>query len=86
MQLLKLTVDQKIILLDFLGYKVKNGIIYKKDDTPCKCPYTKEPVRFCDASIMPGSTILFNTTALTLAEYFSEYVENEECECQKEAI
>lgn len=84
MKFIELTDQQKTVLLDFLGYAVKDGIVFsKKDNKPHICPYTREPVRFSEASVMPGSTIVFNTNALTLAEYFSEHVENGEIKCQR---
>ncbi len=81
--MITLTNEQKLVLFDFLGYKVKNNIlVLKKTDKQQICPYTKEPVRFNEASVMPGSTVIFNTNALTLAEYFSEHVDNGGKICQ----
>jgi len=80
MEFIKLSEEAKKVLLDFLGYKVdENGIVLSKDtNQPHICPYTGEPVRFDAASIMPGSTVVFNTSILTLAEYFSEHIEHGE--------
>jgi hypothetical protein len=85
MDILKITEREKKVLLDFLGYKTnKAGIVISKDTgKSIFCPYTKEPVKFNKASIMPGSTVIFNTDALTLSEYFTEYVDKGECECKK---
>ena len=85
MELLRLNDQQRIVLLDFLGYAVKDGIVVSKGtEKPHICPYTEEPVRFKDVSVMPGSTIIFNTTALSLAQYFSEHPEGEDSDskCQ----
>ena len=61
----------------------KGIILSKKTNKPIECPYTKELVHFDKASVMPDSTIVFNTTPLTLAEYFSDNIESGEDECQK---
>ena len=91
MEFLKLSDQEKRVLLDFLGYAVsKEGIVLSKgNNKPHICPYTGEPVRFKDASVMPGSTVIFNTSVLALAEYFSEHVENKEDsdnECQRKPV
>lgn len=84
MKLIELTDEEKVVLLDFLGYKVKCGtVISKETNKPHDCPYTGVPVKLSNASVMPGSTVIFNTTPLTLAKYFSEHVENRGCTCQK---
>ncbi len=76
MQFIRLFDAEKKILLDFLGYGVnKDGIVVSKDNKMLICPYTGEPIRFKDASVMPGSTVIFNTSPFTLAEYFSKHVE-----------
>jgi hypothetical protein len=80
MEMIHLTDEQKRTILDFLDYSVdeKGVIISKKDNKPYMCPYTGDPVLFNKVSIMPGSTVIFNTSPLTLAQYFSEHVENGE--------
>ena len=80
MQFVKLSDEAKIMILDFLGFeRNEEGIVVSKSDKKILiCKYNGDPVRFADASIMPGSTIIFNTTPLSLSEYFSEYVEKEE--------
>ena len=83
MEFLKLTDQQKETMLNFLGFFVNNeGIICSKENNKIIiCPYSNEPVRFKDASIMPGSTVIFNTSALNLARYFSEYIEEGKEKC-----
>lgn len=70
--------SEKKFLLDSLGYGLnKEGfIINNKTKKIHKCPITKENVRLSDASILPGSTIIINTNALTLSEYFSRYLKS----------
>lgn len=69
--------DEKKLLLDILGFEVSEDmvIIEKKTKTPYICPITKKKVRLEDASILPGSTIIINTSAITLSEYFSRFLE-----------
>jgi hypothetical protein len=76
-EFISLDEDEKIILLDVLGYTVdENGIIYDKDTMKEHiCPLTNEAVFIENASIMPGSTVVMNTNELSLSEYFSKYIE-----------
>jgi hypothetical protein len=69
--------DEKKILLDILGYGIgEKGIIFNKETNEEHiCPVTKEVVTIEEASILPGSTIVMNTTELSLSEYFLDYVE-----------
>ncbi len=85
MKFIKITDKEKEALLEFLGYAVnKDGLVVSKETGKLvECPYTRESVRFETASIMPGSTVIFNTTELALAQYFSEHIENGERKCQK---
>lgn len=85
MQFIKLSDEEKRVLLDFLGYSVnEEGIVVSKENNrPHICPYTGEPVRFDIVSVMPGSTVVFNTSILTLAEYFSEHVEDGEIDARR---
>ena len=74
---LDITYDEKRILLDCLGYSVKedNYIINTKTGDYHTCPITRERVLFENASILPGSALVINTTPLTISEYLSEYIE-----------
>lgn len=69
--------EEKAILLDILGYYVdENGLIYDKaTHKEHICPITNKVVFIEDASILPGSTVVMNTTQLSLSEYFSRYFE-----------
>jgi len=76
MEFFELTETAKKVLLDILGYSVnKEGVIIEKETGKTHiCKYTGEPVRFLDAAIMPGSTVIFNASPVTLSEYFEEYL------------
>ncbi|KXS46220.1 MAG: hypothetical protein AWU58_739 [Methanohalophilus sp. T328-1] len=69
--------EEKEILLNILGYYVDdNGTIFNKETNEEHiCPMTKETVSIKNASILPGSTVIINTTELTLSEYFMDYFE-----------
>lgn len=70
-------IEEKKVLLDVLGYEVDdNGIIFDKStQKEHVCPVTGDPVFVENASILPGSTIVIKTTELSLAEYFTNFVE-----------
>ena len=69
--------EQKTALMDILGYYVdEKGIIFdKKTKMQHICPITEESVSIDNASILPGSTIIINTTELSLSEYFTDFFE-----------
>ncbi|MFA4957301.1 MAG: hypothetical protein WC556_10075 [Candidatus Methanoperedens sp.] len=69
--------EEKKLLLDILDYGVdaEGFIIDKKTKKHHICPFSNTPVSIDDSSLLPGSTIIINTTALTLSEYFSRYLE-----------
>ena len=73
-----INIEEKTALMDILGYFVdENGIIFDKETKKeYICPITKEIVSIDNASIMPGSTIIINTTELSLSEYFTDFFEN----------
>jgi|GEM_PF-1386060 hypothetical protein len=73
----RLNVEEKHALLDILGYEVsEDGIILdKKTKKEYICPITNEVVFIENASILPGSTVVINTSELSLAEYFTKYIE-----------
>lgn len=72
-----INIEQKTALMDILGYSVdENGIIFDKETNKQHiCPITGEQVLIDNASILPGSTIIINTTELSLSEYFTDYFE-----------
>ncbi|MBU3902430.1 MAG: hypothetical protein KKE04_03570 [Candidatus Thermoplasmatota archaeon] len=71
--------EEKKLLLDTLGFEVnKKGVIVEKESKkPCLCPITDKMVHFENASILPGSTTIINTSPFTLTEYFSKFLEKE---------
>ena len=72
-----INIEQKTALMDILGYYVdEKGIIFdKKTKMQHICPITDESVSIDNASILPGSTIIINTTELSLSEYFTDFFE-----------
>lgn len=70
-------IEEKKILLDILGYEIgEDGIILDKDTKKEHiCPITGEVVFIENASILPGSTVVMKTSELSLAEYFTVFVE-----------
>ncbi len=72
-----INIEQKTALMDILGYYVdEKGIIFdKKTNMQHICPITDESVSIDNASILPGSTIIINTTELSLSEYFTDFFE-----------
>lgn len=76
---LKLTDEQKLVLLKSLDYDLDaESFIIDYKNNKVICPYSKRPVRFKDASILPGSTVIINTSLITLSEYISDYLESDE--------
>jgi ABC-type taurine transport system ATPase subunit len=76
---LKLNDIQKLTLLKLLDYNVDNNkFIIDSDGKKVICPYSKRPVKFENASILPGSTIIINTSLITMSEYVSDYLESTE--------
>ncbi|MCX9010146.1 MAG: hypothetical protein OIN66_03385 [Candidatus Methanoperedens sp.] len=74
-------IEEKKILLDILGYEIgEAGIILDKETKKEHiCPITETVVFIENASILPGSTVVINTSELSLAEYFTRFVEKQ-CE------
>jgi len=78
-QFLNLNAEQKLVLLKALDFDVDSrGFIVESANKKVICPYSKMPVKLENASILPGSTIIINTSLITLSEYISEYLESEE--------
>lgn len=76
---LQLTPEQKRILLQALDYKIdEQGFVLTATNRKVICPYTHHPVRLETASVLPGSTIIINTSLVTLSEYISDYLEPED--------
>ena len=70
-------IEEKKILLDVLGYEIgEAGIILDKETKKEHiCPITGSVVFIENASVLPGSTVVINTSELSLAEYFTKFVE-----------
>ena len=69
--------EQKKILLKALGYGInEHGFIIEENTKKIVwCRYTNKPVKFDQASILPGSTIIINTTPIALSSYIEEFLE-----------
>ena len=74
---ISLDYDRKVILLNALGYGVdREGYIIEEDTKKrVVCKYTNKYVKINGASILPGSTVIINTSPVTLSEYIEEYLE-----------
>ena len=71
--------EQKLVLLKSLDYDVDyNGYIVDKNNKKVMCRYSNQPVLLKNASILPGSTILLNTSLITISDYISEFLESDE--------
>ncbi len=73
----KIGIEEKKVLLDIFGYEVdEDGLILDKETKEeHKCPITGEVVFIENASVLPGSTVVINTSELSLSEYFTKFVE-----------
>lgn len=68
--------SQKTLLLELLDFGVDSqGFITDSSSNRVVCRYTHEFVSLKTASILPGSTIIINTSAYTLSSYMSEFLE-----------
>ena len=77
-QFMNIKDDGKKIILDVLGYEIdKDGVVLvKSTKQPHICPITQEKVFFKNASILPwNSSIVINTSALSISEYLSQLQE-----------
>jgi len=76
---ISLSDEQKLVLLKSLDYDVDhNGYIVDKNNKKVMCKYSNQPVLFKNASILPGSTVIVNTSLITISEYISDYLEADE--------
>lgn len=67
---------QKRILLKALGYDLDaEGFIIDENRSRIICKYSRVEVPFESASILPGSTIIINTSPYTISKYIEEYLE-----------
>jgi hypothetical protein len=74
---LKINSEEKIRLLEVLGYGIDDDgyILDINTGEPYTDPMNNEEVHIENASVLPGSTVIINTTPLSLSEYFTVYVE-----------
>lgn len=74
-KIVNLTNNEKLILLNALGYDIdqEKYIIDKITKERVIDKYSKKFVKIDNASILPGSTIIIDTNAFSIAEYFEEY-------------
>ena len=76
---ISLSDEQKLVLLKSLDYDVDyNGYIVDKNNKKVMCKYSNQPVLFKNASILPGSTVIVNTSLIIISEYISDYLEPDE--------
>ncbi|HII15282.1 MAG TPA: hypothetical protein HA362_03130 [Nanoarchaeota archaeon] len=69
--------QKKMILLKALGYDLDaRGFVVDNTRRRVICKYTRRPVHFNEASILPGSTVIINTNPVSLSSYIEEYLEN----------
>ncbi|MBS1263228.1 MAG: hypothetical protein MAG715_00400 [Methanonatronarchaeales archaeon] len=67
---------EKIELLKALGYDAdEDGYIVDRDGDPYTERYSGEEIRLENASILPGSTVIVDTNALSLSRYIGEYLD-----------
>ena len=76
-EFLDLKPEEKKLLLESLGFTIdEGGYVYDGLlQERSICPYTKKEILFDNASILPGSTLIINTSALTLSEYITDKLE-----------
>lgn len=74
-------IEEKKILLNVLGYEVGEGgiILNKETGKEHISPTTGNVVFIENASVLPGSTVVIDTSELSLAEYFTKFIEKQ-CE------
>lgn len=73
---LSLSDEKKKILLKALGYSVDiNDYVIDENGKRVLCKYSGVEIPFINASILPGSTIIINTSPYTLSKYLEEYLE-----------
>ena len=74
-ELLDLDDEEKKIFLEALGYGVNDEgkVIKSETNKPAICPYSEREIEFRNASILPGSVLVMNTNATTIAEYLTKH-------------
>jgi len=76
----KIGIEEREVLLDCLGYEIDETglIIVKKTKEAYKDPLFGNYTFIENASILPGSTIIVDTSEISLAEYLTRYVDEGE--------
>lgn len=65
--------DFKIALLKELGYDSDGSFVTEKSGKKHEDRYTKEPIRLDNMLIFPGSTIILDNNALSIASFLEEF-------------
>lgn len=71
----KFSKEQKVELLEQLGMSVDKKGIVTKDGEPVVDKYIGKPVSLDNMVIFPGSAIVLDDNALSIARYMDEYGE-----------
>jgi hypothetical protein len=68
---------KKKILLLALGYDIdqKGFVVWADTKKTVFCKYTRRPVHINEASVLPGSCLVINTTPTSMSQYIEEYLE-----------
>jgi hypothetical protein len=74
---IRLDDDPKKLLLEALGFGIDSEGFVIKSETGIRerCRYTGKQILFKDASVLPGSTVIINTSLITLSQYILDYLE-----------
>lgn len=65
----------KKLYLELLGYSIDDeDFITDEKKKRVKCEYSLEYIQLKTASILPGSTIIINTSPYTLSSYISDHL------------
>lgn len=73
---LSLPIESKKVLLKALGYEIdSDGFIIDENKNRVICRYSGVEVPFINSSILPGSTIIINTSPYTISKYLEEFLE-----------
>lgn len=68
----KLSKENKILLLNKLGYDLEGEYVIK-EGARVKDKYIEEDVKISNMLIFPGSTIILDNNPLSIASYLEEY-------------
>lgn len=68
-----LSKEEKILLLNELGYGSDGKYVIDKENNRLKDKYVKVEVTLDNMLILPGSTIILDNNAVSISEYMDEY-------------